>query len=260
MNLTRVKGVMMRHAFETRRNVDRIVDMLYWPILDVVLWGFITIYLDRFAQPGVVSFLLGAAILWGIFYGFQRDMAVGFIDEIWSRNLINLFSTPLTVAEYMTGLIAVNVIKVMVAFCATATLAWACYAFNIAPFIPVLLPYMAVLMLFALALGIVITGLIFRYSTRLQTLAWSFAGLLGPVSCVMYPLSALPRFLRPVALTLPTTYAFEGMRQALSGGGFSRYRFGVALTLDGAYLVAALVGFRVLFEQARNRGLLVKFE
>ncbi len=126
--------------------------------------------------------------------------------------------------------------------------------------LPVFLPYMAVLMLFALALGIMITGLIFRYSTRLQTLAWSFAGLLGPVSCVMYPLSALPRFLRPVALTLPTTYAFEGMRQALSGGGFSRYRFGVALTLDGAYLVAALVGFRVLFEQARNRGLLVKFE
>ncbi len=88
----------MRHAYEARRNVDRIMDMVYWPVLDIILWGFFTIYLGRLrCSPDGVSFLLGAAILWGIFFGFQRDMAVGFLDELWSRNLINLFSTPLTV-------------------------------------------------------------------------------------------------------------------------------------------------------------------
>jgi ABC-2 type transport system permease protein len=260
INRTRVKAVMMRHLFDARRNFDRITDMIYWPILDVIVWGFFTIYLSRTRQqPALVSFLLGASILWGMFYAFQRDMAVGFLDEIWSRNLINLFSTPLTVTEYMAGLIAVNFLKVIVALVASAGIAWACYAFNIVPFLPLFLPYMGVLVLFALALGIVITGLIFRYTARVQTLAWSFAGLLQPISCVFYPLSSLPRFLHPIALALPTTHAFEGMRQILAGGGFSMARFWCALGLDAIYLALGLAIFRGLFERARSRGLLVKF-
>ena len=187
-------------------------------------------------------------------------MAVGFLDELWSRNLVNLFSTPLSVSEYMTGLITVNVLKAAFGMMAAALIAWACYAFDIFPALPAMLPYMLNLMLFALALGIIITGLIFRYTTKIQGLAWSFAGLLMPMSCVLYPLKSLPAFLRPVASMLPTTHSFEGMRQLLAGGGFSHRHFEWGLALNAMYFVFAIFFFRWIFESARSRGLLVKLE
>lgn len=262
MKVHRIKAVILRHTYEARRNFDRMIDMLYWPVLDILMWGLLTIYLarDQRMQPSLVSLLLGAIILWGLFYGFQRDMAVGFMDELWSRNLVNLFSTPLSMSEYMTGLILVNLMKAGVGMGAAGLVAWACYAFDIFPKLPAFVPFMLNLVLFALALGVVITGLIFRYTTKIQGLAWSFAGLLMPFSCILYPLSALPRSLRPVALILPTTHSFEGMRQVMSGGGFSAPDFYWALALNAIYFAIAIVFFRWLFESARSRGLLVKLE
>jgi ABC-2 type transport system permease protein len=258
----RIKAVMLRHTYEARRNMDRVIDMVYWPVLDIIVWGFFTIYLGRgnHLQPGMISFMLGAIILWGLFFGFQRDMAVGFLDELWSRNLVNLFSTPLSVAEYMTGLIAVNVAKAMVGMSCAALIAWLFYAFDIFPRLPAFLPFMLNLVLFALALGVIITGLIFRYTTKIQGLAWSFAGLLMPLSCVLYPLKSLPKYLRPIAWMLPTTHSFEGMRQVLAGGGFSSRDFEWGLALNVGYFVFAIVFFRWIFESARSRGLLVKLE
>src|SRR5215472_9894018 len=168
MKLHRIRAVVARHAYEVRHNIDRLTDMIYWPVLDIVIWGFFTTYLARGngAPSQMVAFLLGATILWGMFYSFQRDMAVGFLDELWSRNLINLFSTPLTVGEYMTGLLFVNFLKASVSLVAAATVAWVAYAFDIFPMLPSFVPFMACLVLFAFAIGIAITGLIFRFTTK----------------------------------------------------------------------------------------------
>ena len=227
MKLHRINAVIERHIYESRHNFDRVVDMIWWPVLDIIMWGFFTVYLahSNHLQPNLISCLLGAIILWGTFYSFQRDMAIGFIDELWCRNLVNLFSTPLTLSEYMAGLITVCVLKVMVGLLAAAAIGWAAYSFDIFPWLPQFIPYIANLMLFALALGIAITGMIFRYSTKIQALAWSFAGLLMPVSCVMYPMSSLPKWLQDIAWMLPTAHSFEGMRQVLAGKGFSPLHF-----------------------------------
>ncbi len=252
---------MLRHAYEARHNLDRITDMVYWPAMDIIMWGLFTIYLrGNRLQPGVVSFLLGAIILWGMFRSFQRDLAIGFLDEFWSRNLVNLFSTPLSISEYMTGLIAVNLMKAMVSVSVAGVIAWICYAYDFFPMLPAFVPFMLNLLLFALAVGVVVTGLIFRYTTRIQGLAWSFAALLMPFSCVFYPLSSLPKYLRPIALGLPTTHAFEGMRQAIAGGGFSARHFEWAIALNLIYFAFAVAFFRWMFESARSRGLLVKLE
>jgi len=258
----RIAAVVVRHGYEARRNLDRITDAIYWPIMDIVVWGFLAIYLARGGQmkPGLVSLLLGAAILWGMFRAFQRDMAVGFLAELWTRNLVNLFSTPLTVAEYITGLIIVNLLKALIGMTAAALIAWFCYSYNIFPALLGLAPFIFNLMAFAIAVGAIITGLIFRYSTRIQGLTWSLTGLLMPLSCVFYPVKALPRFLRPPAQLLPTTQSFEGMRQALSGGGFSHQDFAWGLALNAIYLIGAILFFRTMFESARARGLLVKIE
>jgi ABC-2 type transport system permease protein len=262
MKINRIRGVVMRHVYEARRNVDRITDMVYWPVVDVLVWGFFTLYLGRGApaRPGIVSFLLGAIILWGMFFAFQRDLAVGFLDELWSRNLINLFSTPLSIGEYMTGLLLVNFVKAAIGFGTASIVAWAAWKFDIFPMLAGFLPFMAVLVIFALALGITITGLIFRFTTRIQALAWGFAGLLMPLSCVVYPMAALPRWLRAVAWMLPTAHAFEGMRARMATGAFSANHFWWGMALDAGYFAASVVFFRWIFESARSRGLLVKIE
>jgi ABC-2 type transport system permease protein len=262
MKLHRIMAVILRHTGESRHNLNRVAEMVYWPVQNIVVWGFFTVYLarDNHLQPGVVSFFLGAAILWGMFYAFQRDLATGFLEELWSRNLANLFSTPLSKSEYLAGLIIVNLTKAIIGMLAAALTAWFCYAYNIFRGSLELIPFMFNLTIFALAIGIMIIGLIVRYTTKVQTLAWSFAGLLMPFSCVFYPLSSLPAFLHPIAWILPTTHAFEGMRQAIAGGGFSTLHFGWGICLNALYFVLAILIFHRMFESARSRGLLVKLE
>lgn len=262
MKYNRVAAVIERHVYDARHNLERVTDTLYWPVMDIVVWGFLTVFLARHGnlRPGIISFLLGAAILWGMFRAFQRDLAVSFLTEIWSHNVIGLLSTPLTVREYLSGLLVINLMKAVVGTAAAALVALVFYAYDFFPYLLALLPFILVLMIFGLAVGILVTGLIIRYTTKIQSFTWSITGLLMPFSCVFYPLTALPAALRPVALALPTTQAFEGLRQVMAGGGLSWTRLGCGLALDCLYLLAAVAIFDGLFRAARARGLLVKLE
>jgi ABC-2 type transport system permease protein len=258
----RISAVILRHAYEVRHNPNHITNMVYLPVINIMVWGFFTLYLrhnDRL-QPGIVSCLLGAVILWGMFSAFQRDMAVGFLEELWSRNLVSLFASPLSVSEYVTGLTIVTLAKAMIGLIVESLIAWFFYHFDIFPMLLTLIPFVLNLALFALTIGIVVTGLIFRYTTKFQTITWSIASLLMPLSCVFYPLSSLPSFLRPMAWILPTTQSFEGMRQAIESGGFSTSHFNWGLAMNLIYFIVAVVLFQRLFESARSRGLLVKME
>ena len=258
----RIKAVILRHAYEVYHNANHVAYMVYWPIVNIVVWGFFTLYLrhgDRL-QPGVISCLLGAVILWGLFNAFQRDVAVGFLEELWSRNLVSLFASPLSVTEYVSGLLIITLGKALVGLIVESLIAWLFYYYNIFPMLLLLIPFILNLVLFALAMGIVITGLIFRYTTRFQAMAWSLAGILMPLSCVFYPLSSLPRGLRPIAVILPTTHSFEGMRDAIGMGAFSLLHFSWGFGLNVIYFMLAILLFRSMYEAARTRGLLVKME
>ncbi|MFA5954043.1 MAG: ABC transporter permease [Patescibacteria group bacterium] len=260
MKLHRILAVVRRHLYDMRRNLDRVNDSFFWPILDVLIWGLFTVYLSDRLEQGFtfVNFLLGAIILWGVFYSFQRDLAMGFLEELWSRNLINLFSTPLTIWEYISGLLLVNLLKTAFGFFVAATIAGLLYHFNVFSLSVYFLPFVLILFVFSLSIGFLITGFIFRYTTRVQTVAWSFAGVLQPLSCVMYPLSTLPMWLQRVAWFFPTTHVFEAMRQLLAGGGFSMEHFWWGLLLSVGYLTLSIVFFKIIFEITRARGLLAK--
>lgn len=262
MNLQRIHAVILRQAHEARRNPDRMMDMLYWPILDVFLWGFFTVYLARTGslKPGFLGFLLGAAILWGVFRAFQRDMTIGVLSDMWSRNLGNLFASPLTVSEYLSALLAVNFVKTVIGVVAASLIAWAAYSYRIFPFTVQLLPSLFNLIVFAFVVGLAITGLILRFSTRIQGLTWSFTGFLMPISCVFYPVTSLPRWLQPVARAIPATHAFEGMRAVIAGRPAPPGQFAWGLGLNLLYLIAAVLFFQWMFERARANGLLVKQE
>jgi ABC-2 type transport system permease protein len=258
----RIRAVILRHAYEVYHNANHITYMVYWPVVNILVWGFFTLYLrhsDRL-QPGVISCLLGAVILWGLFNAFQRDMAVGFLEELWSRNLVSLFASPLSISEYVTGLIIVTLAKATIGLIVESVIAWLFYHYDIFPMLPGLIPFILNLVLFALTMGIVITGLIFRYTSKFQAMAWSFAGILMPLSCVFYPLSSLPAFLQPIAWILPTTHSFEGMREAIERAEFSTLHFKWGLELNVLYFIFSIVFFRRMFESARSRGLLVKLD
>jgi len=260
--LRRIGAVMLRHFYETRRNLDRLTDAIYWPAIDVVMWVFLTGYLRQGNRlhPGVTNVLLGGLILWGVFRSFQRDLAVGFLTEIWSRNVINLFGSPLTVTEYMVGLAAGNFVKAFIGLICAMLIARIGWSGGFLDRLPSLLPFALILVLFALALGVAVTGLIFRYTTRVQTFAYGLAGLLMPVSCVFYPLAALPAWLQPAALALPTTHVFEGMRQALAGGGVSGRSLSWGFGLAVCYFVVAVAWFKAVYNSARRRGHLVRLD
>ncbi len=260
--IRRVRAVIRRHLYDAVRNPDRIADMLFWPFLDVVTWGFFGRFLVRGGQASFVApaQLIAGIILWGAFRAFQRDVAVGFLAEIWSRNITGLFSSPLTFPEYLSGLMLVNLGKLALAL---GLITLACCVLTGAPepaLVVHLLAPLAVLLLFAAAIGLTVTGLILRFSTRVQTLAYGLAGLLMPLSCVFYPRSALPAPLQAIAVTLPSTAAFESMRELMQGRSPS-----AALLLRGAAVallavLAAAAYFGSVVRAARRSGRLLRLD
>lgn len=256
----RIGAVVARHVYELRHNLSQLTNMVYFPVMTVVLWGFFTVYLRQGEklEPNILSCLLSGIILWALFNAFQRDLALGFLEELWGQNLINLLGSPLNFSEYLAGLIAANLAKVMVGLIAELLVAWLFYRYSILPMLLPFVPFLFNLAFFALAVGLAITGLILRYTTKLQAMAWSVTALLMPLSCVLYPLKTLPGFLQPLAWSMPTTQSFEGMREAIDGRGFSTPHFAWGLGLNAVYSVIAILFFRWMFESARARGLLVK--
>jgi ABC-2 type transport system permease protein len=255
-------AMIRRHAWEALSNPDRIADALLWPFLDVLTWGFFSRYLVRgghasFAAP---SQIVAGIVLWGAFRAFQRDIAVGFLADIWSRNLPGLFASPLSVGEYLIALMTVNLVKLMLVL---GLIALVCNSLTSLPgpyLILQLLAPLAILLCFGAAIGLFVTGLILRYSTRVQTLAYGLAGLLMPLSCVFYPLSALPPALQDIAAILPTTQAFEALRLYMQGQSGALDELGRGGCGALLVLLAASWHFRWVLQAARRGGQLVRLD
>jgi ABC-2 type transport system permease protein len=144
MSPHRIRAVIYRHSCESRRNLNRITDIVYWPVQHMVFWGFFTLHLasEHRLEPGFVSYILGATMLWGMFYCFQRELSAGFMEELWSRNLLNVFSTPVSISEYITGLIVLNLFKAVLGVFLAASVAWLCYATNLFIYMRSFIPFM----------------------------------------------------------------------------------------------------------------------
>jgi ABC-2 type transport system permease protein len=257
----RVGAVMLRHAYLHKRTLHRWLEILYWPTVDMVLWGFITLYLARrpTGVPGVVGFFLGALILWDILFRAQQSVAVGFLEDVWSRNLLNIWASPIRPSEYVIGAILIGIVRVAIGVGMAIALAGAFYGFNVFSLGIALAPFVFLLAIMGWAVGIVTTALILRFGQGVEELAWALAFLFQPVSAVFYPVSVLPPALRVVAEAIPASHVFEGMRQVLAGGPFPTAELAQAGGLDALYLVASALYFLLVLRQVRDRGLLSRF-
>jgi len=256
----RIAAVCLRYFYLYKRSAPRLMEIFYWPLLDLLLWGFITLYLARYKEslPNFTAFLLGALILWDILFRSQQGISVSFLEDVWSRNFLNLFASPLQPGEYLLALMLMSVFKILVAATVMSTLAWLFYSFNIFVLGMTLVPFVLCLVMLGWAIGIVTISFILRFGQEAEILAWGIGLLFQPVSAVFYPVSVLPGFLRVLARGVPASYVFEGMRQAITTGRFALRELVLALGLSAVYLAGSLIIFHTTFKAVKKKGLLTR--
>jgi ABC-2 type transport system permease protein len=257
----RVGGVMLRQAYLYKRTLHRWLEILYWPTVDVLLWGFLTIYLQKNASDinSVAPRILGALILWDVMFRAQQSVAVGFLEDMWGRNVLNIWASPIRASEYITGTILIGILRVAIGASVAITLGMLLYSFNFFSLGLVLVPFVLALAIMGWAVGVVTTAVVLRLGQGAEELAWAIAFLFQPFSCVFYPISVLPGWMQAVAKCIPASYIFEGMRQILASGGFPSRLLAEAYAVDAVYVVAAWAFFAWMLKSVRERGLLSRF-
>lgn len=236
------------------------MEIFYWPVLDLTLWGFVGLYLTRYkgSVPNFVTFFLGALILWDILFRSQQGISISFLEDLWSRNLLNIFISPLSPVEYVLSLLVMSMIKLILSSFVLVLLAYLLYSFNILTVGPALIPLAINLIIMGWSIGIITTAIILRYGQQAEVLAWGLALLFQPLSAVFYPVSVLPPWLRHIVAFIPSAHVFEGMRAVISHAPFPTGHLIYAFLLNIAYVAVSVIFFAWNFQRVKDRGLLVK--
>ncbi|HEY2134076.1 MAG TPA: ABC transporter permease [Acetobacteraceae bacterium] len=256
----RVWGLMYRHIALYRRSWPRMLELAYWPTLQMCIWGFTaSFFASRLGNPAAMAIgvLLGGVLLWEVALRSQMGVALSFLEEIWSRNLGHVFVSPLRPSELVAALIGMSVLRMVAGVVPAVLLAWALYAFNLFTLGPVLILFVLNLMVMGWSVSLGVVSLILRHGAGAEALAWSVLFGLTPFSAVFYPVSALPAALRPIAFALPASHVFEGMRAVIGQGVILWGQLGWALGLNIVWMVAAALLFARQFRAARERGALL---
>lgn len=256
----RIRAMVLRYLFLLKGSWPRIFELAYWPIMQMVLWGFFTQFLltnsSFIAQAGGV--LIAGVLLWDVLFRSNIGVAVSFLEEMWSRNLGQLFASPLRPYEWAVSLITIGFVRVILGIGPAALLAIPLYHYSIFDMGLPLVAFFANLLVFGAAVGIAVCGLVLRYGLGAESLAWVAVFAFAPISGVYYPISTLPGWLQPVALALPSAHVFEGMRAVMIEGVFRWDHFIDACLLNLVYIGLGLGFFLHIFRVARRRGLLLQ--
>lgn len=233
MNLKRVYAVFIRQLFLIKGNPTRLASILIWIIFDIAQWGFISKYIGTFGHAtfNFITVILGAIILWDFMSRVQQGIMTSFLEDIWSHNFINFFASPLEISEYLSGMVVTSVITSLIGFVGMAILAGLAFGYDIFKLGIYILPFMVILLIAGVAVGILIAALIFRLGPSAEWLGWPIPFMLSIFSCVYYPLNTLPGFFQVIARILPTTYVFESIRAIIATN-----------TLSEAILTNLLIG------------------
>ncbi|GIX48283.1 MAG: ABC transporter [Candidatus Tectimicrobiota bacterium] len=254
----RVSGLLLRYLYLYRHSPTRVGEIVFWPVMDLLVWGFVTAYLRRLVLPDAVVFFLGSLILWDVLYRAQLAITLSLTEEVWVKNLLNLFIAPIRVAELLLATCLMGVLRAALNALVLGSLAYTLYAFNLLRLGPALLPFLLSLLLFGWAVGMCTMALVLRFGQAAEALVWGVPFLLQPVSAVFYPLDVLPPWLQAVAVLLPSTHVFEGMRAVLRTGTLEVSTLAVAFTLNLAYLGLGAAFFGYMLHQAREKGYLTR--
>lgn len=258
MSLRRVRGVVLQNVFVMRHSPLRIMEMVYWPFIEVVLWGFLTTYLAQRKTnlPGGVNVLLGAVVLWDVCFRTQQELAMTQLMDMWDRSILNLYASPLRMSEYVTGAMLFSFVRVLVGSTLLVLFVRVAFAFDLITAGATLVPAFLLLLGFGWALGLLIRAAVLRFGSNAEVLAWSLALLLQPVSAVFYPIASLPGWLQPIARGVPASHVFEALRAFLAHGNVLVGDLVTAGLLDVVYLAIASAVLAGAYRSVRVLGLL----
>lgn len=264
MSLSRMYAVYLRQLYLLRGNPTRLASLFLFLIVDVIQWGFISRYLGSLGQStfGFLTTILGAIILWGFISRIQQGVMTSFLDDVWSQNFINFFASPLKIAEYLSGLVLTSMSTGLFGLVLVVILAGVAFGYNVFIVGVYLIPFMAILFLFGITMGIFISGVIFRLGPAAEWLGWPIPLVLSIFSGVYYPISTLPGSLQIVARFVPASYVFESLRALLSPGAHT-VNLGVNLLIGGGlafvYLLAAYTFFVYIYRRNLQSGAIAQF-
>ncbi len=261
MKWHRIKGLLWNYYYFSINSLDRIFDVFYWPLVDILIWGFMTAYIKGISDFNVVNSILGGIILWVFLWRSSQDIVTYLLEHYWSRSLYHLFITPIRSIELIAALGILGIIRSVISFIFLVALAYFFYQFNIFSLNPYHFAlFVGILTLFAWGLGLLVSSLVFRWGSRIQVLAWSTIWILQPFSCVFYPLSALPPWAMKIASWLPTTYVFEGLRASLAGRPLAYSELGYAFLGVILFLVVVSLFLMKSINRGKEKGSFAKPE
>jgi ABC-2 type transport system permease protein len=251
-SILRISALVRRHIQLWRGSVMRLVDSIYWPAVQMVMWGFLTQYLMPQASfvAQAAGVLLSGLMLWEVVVRGNLSLSIAFLEEIWSRNLGHLFVSP-------AGIVVVALLRTLLGMVPVSLLAWLFFGYNIYSLGLPLIAFFFILQMFSWSIGLAMSGLVMRVGQSAESFAWAAVFILMPVSGVYYPVSVLPSWLHVIAWGLPTSYIFEGMRAILTEKAVHWNLMAVAFGLSIVYLVVGFQVFQWFYRSSRRAGSLL---
>lgn len=261
MSLRRPAGLLLRQYYLLRGSPTRMVPLFAWVAIDIVLWGFITRYLNSVAAArfNFVPAMLGAVLLWDFMARVMQGVTTAFLEDVWSRNFLNLFASPLSVAEYLTGLILSSIATSIVGLVVMIALATLVFGLSFFVYGSMLAAFLLVLFLFGISLGIFGCALVLRFGPAAEWFIWPIPAFISPLACVFYPLAVLPHWMQYLARLIPPSYVFEGMRQVLLGHKLAAVPLAIGSLLAAVYLLVMARTFTGVYRHAVRTGLIARY-
>jgi ABC-2 type transport system permease protein len=244
-----------------RGSFTRLLPLFVWVAVDIVLWGFITRYWSTITSSGFnfVPALLGAVLLWDFFIRVMQGVTTAFLEDVWSRNFLNFFASPLSISEYVGGLVLSSIVTSMLGLVVMLILASAVFGLTLFLYGVMIVPFLLVLFLFGIALGVVACSVVLRFGPASEWFVWPIPALVSPFAGVFYPISTLPRWMQLISHLLPPSYVFEGMRTIVSGGAVSGSALLWSMFLAVLDIVLACWLFTRVYQHAVRTGLIARY-
>ena len=259
MKFYRVYALFLRHFFLIKSSFPRLLDLIYWPTIQIILWGFISKFFTMHSDfyNNTAGIILSAAILYDFLFRSSISFNMLFLEEIWSRNFTNLFIAPLKVSEIVTALTATALIRTLIGIVPAVLLASPFFGVSLLNLGPALILLLLSLYGFGISLGLLVVSGLLRFGPAFENVAWSSLFLLAPLGCIYYPLSILPDGLQLLAKALPLVYIFEEVRSILLNNVVNYNNILSALMLNLIYFTLSIIVFYSAFREARKRGTLI---
>lgn len=257
----RVYAIVLRQFYLMRGSFARVLPLFAWVAVDIVLWGFMTRYLNTVASPGYnfVPALLGAVLLWDFHTRVMQGVTMAFFEDVWSRNFLNMFGSPLRISDYLGGLVLSSIVTSAIGLVVMLVLATGAFGLSFFVYGAMVVPFLLVLFLFGIALGVFGIALVLRLGPAAEWFIWPIPALLSPFAGVFYPLSVLPSWMRCVSLLLPPSYVFEGVRNTVAGGSVNGSMLAWGALLAIGYVLLACWVFNRTYRGALRTGLIARY-